>query len=145
MIYTDMTKLAMKVCFDAHKEQTDKAGIPYVFHPIHLAEQMDDEDTTAVALLHDVIEDSPWTIDELGKMGFNDTVLKAIEWLTHDESIPYMEYVKKIKENPVARAVKLADLRHNSDLSRLNLVDEKSLARVEKYKKAIQLLENDDP
>lgn len=140
MIYTDATKKAMKLCFQAHKDQTDKSGIPYVFHPIHLAEQMKDEDTTVVALLHDVVEDTTYTPEDLAAMGFNDRVIAAIRLMTHDENIPYMEYVAKIKENPIAKAVKLADLAHNSDTTRLDTVDAKAAARVEKYTKAIRLL-----
>lgn len=78
MIYTPTTKKAMKLCFQAHKNQTDKSGIPYVFHPIHLAEQMTDEETTVVALLHDVVEDTDYTIEDLAAMGFNGDVLDAI-------------------------------------------------------------------
>lgn len=140
MIYTDATKKAMKLCFQAHKDQTDKSGIPYVFHPIHLAEQMKDEDTTVVALLHDVVEDTTYTPEDLAAMGFNDRVIAAIRLMTHDENIPYMEYVAKIKENPIAKAVKLADLAHNSDTTRLDTVDAKAAARVEKYTTAIRLL-----
>ena len=141
MIYTPETKKAMKLCFAAHKEQKDKSGLPYVFHPFHLAEQMTDEDTTVVALLHDVVEDSPYTFDDLKEMGFSESVLAALRLLTHDESVPYMEYVAAIKPNPIARAVKLADLRHNSDLSRVDEVTEKALQRREKYLKALALLE----
>lgn len=140
MIYTPITKKAMKLCFQAHKDQTDKSGIPYVFHPIHLAEQMIDEDTTVVALLHDVVEDTEYTIEDLSAMGFNNLVLDAIKLLTHTDSIPYMDYVAKIKTNPIAKAVKLADLAHNSDITRMDVVDEKAIARVEKYAKAIKLL-----
>ena len=140
MIYTDGTKKAMKLCFQAHKDQLDKSGIPYLFHPIHLAEQMQDEDTTIVALLHDVVEDTDYTIEDLAAIGFHDCVLEAIRLMTHADGVPYLDYVANIKNNPIARAVKLADLIHNSDLSRLNNVDAKALARVEKYKKAIELL-----
>jgi len=143
MIYTAMTKKALKLCFQAHKEQTDKSGMPYVFHPFHLAEQMEDEITTTVALLHDVVEDTSCTLSDLRDMGFPDTVLDAITEMTHDKSVPYLEYVAKLKENPVARTVKLADLRHNSDLSRLDVVDGKALSRVEKYRKAISILEEE--
>ena len=140
MIYTDRTKRAIRLMFQAHREQTDKSGLPYVFHPFHLAEQMTDEDTTVAALLHDVVEDTDYTIDDLRAMDFGDAVCDALALLTHDESVPYMDYVAAIKENPIARAVKLADLRHNSDLTRLDEVDDKALQRVEKYKKAIALL-----
>ena len=145
MIYTEMTKKALKLCFTAHKDQTDKSGMPYVFHPFHLAEQMPDEDTTIVALLHDVIEDTPYTLDDLRAMGFNEQVLDALVLMTHDKRIPYMDYVAKIKGNKIARTVKLADLKHNSDLSRLNNVDEKAMKRIEKYRQAIALLSEHDP
>ena len=140
MIYTPNTKKAMKLCFEAHKEQKDKSGLPYVFHPLHVAEQMPDEKTTVVALLHDVIEDTSCSMQDLREMGFDEDVLDALALMTHDSSIPYMDYVRKIKDNPIARTVKLADLRHNSDLTRLDEINETALKRVEKYKAAIQLL-----
>ena len=140
MIYTEKTKKAMKLCFEAHKEQVDKTGLPYVFHPFHLAEQMETEETTIVALLHDVVEDSELTLDDLRQIGFGDAVIAALALLTHDPAVEYMDYVRAVKDNPIARAVKLADLRHNSDLTRLDTVDEKALARREKYLQAMTLL-----
>ena len=145
MIYTPMTKKALKLCFDAHRDQLDKSGMPYVFHPFHLAEQMDSEASVILALLHDVVEDTPTTQEDLRRMGFPENVLEALALLTHDEAMPYMEYVALIAQNPLARQVKLADLRHNSDLSRLDTVDERALARREKYLRAIALLENEQP
>lgn len=141
MIYTEKTKKALKLCFEAHKAQLDKSGMPYVFHPFHIAEQMKDETTTVVALLHDVIEDTDYTFNDLIAMGFDGAVIEAIELMTHKEGVPYIDYVEKIKSNPIAREVKLADLRHNSDLSRLDAPTEKDKMRVEKYRKAIVLLE----
>lgn len=141
MIYTKLTKTAMRIAFDAHKDQVDKTGLPYIFHPFHLAEQMTDEVTTCVALLHDVIEDTAVTFDDLAEKGFPAEVIDALRLLTHDPAVPYMDYVAEIKKNPVATAVKLADLRHNSDTTRLDVVDEKALQRVEKYAKAIDFLE----
>ena len=141
MIYTPLTNKALVLCFAAHKDQTDKSGIPYVFHPFHLAEQMDSELTTVVALLHDVVEDSEYTLADLTDMGFPAEVTDAVALMTHAEGDPYLDYVSKIKENPIARKVKLADLQHNSDLSRLDRVDATALARVEKYAAAIRLLE----
>ena len=142
MIYTPMTKIALKLCFEAHKDQIDKSGMPYVFHPFHLAEQMADENTTIVALLHDVIEDTEYTLDDLRKFGFAEDVLSAISLMTHADDVPYMEYVVKIKTNPIAKAVKLADLKHNSDMSRLDRITQIDEERAKKYKKAIELLEN---
>lgn len=141
MIYTEQTKKALKLCFEAHKEQVDKSGMPYVFHPFHLAEQMQTEETTVVALLHDLVEDTDYTIDDLTSMGFGKTVTDAIALMTHADGVAYMDYVREIKNNPIAKAVKLADLKHNSDLTRLDIVDEKALKRKEKYSKAIKLLE----
>lgn len=141
MIYTDQTKKALKLCFEAHKDQTDKSGLPYVFHPFHLAEQMKSEETTVVALLHDVAEDTQYTLEDLANMGFGKAVIDALALLTHDDDTDYMDYVRAIKENPIARAVKLADLTHNSDLSRLETIDEKAILRREKYLKAMALLE----
>ena len=140
MIYTNLTKKALKLCFEAHKEQTDKTGLPYVFHPFHLAEQMNDEISTVCALLHDVVEDTPYTFGDLREMGFPEEVLDVLRLLTHDDATPYMDYVQKLSSNPTAKKVKLADLRHNSDVSRLDTVDEWALKRNEKYKKAIELL-----
>ena len=141
MIYTENTKKALKLCFEAHKDQLDKSSLPYVFHPFHLAEQMDSEETTVVALLHDVVEDTSYTIEDLKNMGFSEKILEAVSLMTHEEGMEYMDYVKKIKNNEIARKVKLADLKHNSDLKRLDKVDEKALKRREKYIKAIALLE----
>lgn len=140
MIYTKLTKKALKLCFEAHKDQTDKTGLPYVFHPFHLAEQMNDEYTTICALLHDVVEDTDYTIDDLKNMGFPIEVLEALKLLTHDPSVPYMDYVVALSDNEIAKSVKLADLRHNSDLTRLDVVDEWAIKRNEKYKKALEYL-----
>ena len=123
MIYTEQTKKALKLCFEAHKDQVDKSGMPYVFHPFHLAEQMTDEDTTVVALLHDVVEDTDYTLEDLKNMGFSPQVLEAIALMTHEDGVPYLEYVAKIKGNPIAKAVKLADIDHNSDISSLDADD----------------------
>ena len=141
MIYTPKTKMALKLCFEAHKEQVDKSGMPYVFHPFHLAEQMNTEETTIVALLHDLVEDTDYTIEELVDMGFDKSITDAIALMTHADNVAYMDYVRAIKDNPLAKTVKLADLKHNSDLTRLEIVDEKALSRREKYLKAIAILE----
>ena len=126
MIYTADTKKALKLCFEAHKNQTDKAGMPYVFHPFHVAEQMPDEKTTIVALLHDVVEDTSYSLQDIREMGFESDIVDALARLTHGKNVSYMDYVAKIKEN--------------SDLTRLDQINEEDLSRVEKYKAAIQLL-----
>ena len=141
MIYTPKTKMALKLCFEAHKEQVDKSGMPYVFHPFHLAEQMNTEETTIVALLHDLVEDTDYTIEALVDMGFDKSITDAIALMTHADNVAYMDYVRAIKDNPIAKTVKLADLKHNSDLTRLDTIDEKALSRREKYLKAIAILQ----
>ncbi|WP_394283370.1 HD domain-containing protein [Frisingicoccus sp.] len=142
MIYTPMTKKALCIAYKAHEGQVDKTGIPYIFHPFHLAESMTDENSTIVALLHDVIEDTDWTIDDLEKEGFNEDILTALKLMTHNPAEPYMDYISRLSTCPVARQVKLADLYHNSDQTRVENPDEKMLKRWEKYDRAIQLLKS---
>ncbi len=140
MIYTEQTEKALKLCFEAHKEQTDKVGLPYVFHPFHLAEQMTEEATVTTALLHDVVEDTDYTLEDLAAMGFSPEVLEAVALLTHDPAVPYEEYLIPIKANPIARKVKLADLAHNSDPTRVRDVTPGMQERWEKYKRATEFL-----
>lgn len=142
MIYTPMTMKAMKLAYEAHHGQLDYNDMPYVFHPYHLAEQMTDEVTTCAALLHDLVEDTDWTIEQLEKE-FPPEVTQAVSLLTHDEKTDYFDYVRAIKGNPVAKAVKLADLAHNSDQSRCvgSDIPEEKLARWrEKYRRAKEIL-----
>ncbi|MCD8190260.1 MAG: GTP pyrophosphokinase [Clostridiales bacterium] len=141
MIYTPLTKKALLLAWDAHLGQWDKSGLPYIFHPYHLAEQMEDELTCTTALLHDVVEDTEWTLSALELEGFPAPVLEALALLTRDPAIPYLDYVHTLSVNPIARAVKAADLRHNSDLTRLAAATEKDRQRAEKYQKALALLE----
>ena len=142
MIYTEATKKAMKLIYEKHNGQLDKSGLPYVYHPLHVAESMEDENATLVALLHDIVEDTDMTFEELEKLNFNREVIEALKLLTHEEGVEYFDYIKRISTNELAVKVKLADLKHNSDLTRLNQVTEKDLQRVEKYKKSIAYLTN---
>ena len=141
MIYTKMTKEALKLCFEAHKEQVDKSGMPYVFHPFHVAEQMTDEESTVVALLHDLIEDTDYTLDDLRARGFSETVVEAIGLMTHEDGVSYEDYLKRIKANPLARTVKLADIAHNSDRTRLDDDDPRAEKWQQKYAHARAILE----
>ena len=137
MIYTPLTKRALKLCFEAHKDQVDKTGMPYVFHPFHLAEQMDDEISTVCALLHDVVEDTAYTLEDLQTLGFPEEVIEVLALLTHDKPVPYMVYVREIAKNTVARKVKLADLANNTDPKRASGLNE---ARRKKYELAKRVL-----
>lgn len=143
MIYTEQTKKAMRLCYEAHREQLDRGGVPYVFHPWHLAESMQDEDSTVAALLHDVVEDGPYTINELRAMDFPSVAIDAVALLTHDPDEPYLEYVARVRQNPVARAVKLADLKHNGDLTRLDGIGPRERERLLKYRMAEAVLAED--
>lgn len=117
MIYTALTNRAMRIAYDAHAGQVDKCGTPYVFHPFHLAERMPSEATACAALLHDVVEDTAVTFDDLARE-FPSEVVRALRLLTHEPGVPYLDYVRNIAKDPVARAVKRADLMHNMDESR---------------------------
>lgn len=142
MIYTPMTRKAMTVAYNAHHGAQDKANVPYIFHPMHLAEQMKDELTATVALLHDVVEDTNVTLHDLRKEGFPESVLTAVSLLTHDESVPYLDYVRRLALNPAARAVKLADLAHNSDVTRVDKVTPEDMEHLERYRAAFAILQS---
>ena len=142
MIYTEMTIKAMKIAYEAHLGQLDYNGVPYIFHPCHLAEQMDDEISCTVALLHDVVEDTDLTFTDLEQI-FPAQVLEIVRLLTHDENIDYFDYIREIKKNPIATKVKLEDLKHNSDESRSigsNLTQDQLLYWKTKYAKAKEIL-----
>ncbi|MCM1084010.1 MAG: GTP pyrophosphokinase [Clostridium sp.] len=141
MIYTALTKRAMEICYRAHDGQLDKGGIPYVFHPFHIAEQMEDEYSICVALLHDTVEDGGIELSELYDAGFPEEIVKTVDILTRRTDEPYMDYIERLKENSLAVKVKLADLHHNSDMTRLNIITKQDMERKEKYEKAIEVLE----
>lgn len=141
MIYTALTKKAMEICYRAHAGQLDKGGMPYVFHPIHIAEQMEDEYSACAALLHDTVEDGGIELSELYEADFPEEIVRTVDILTRREDEPYMEYIQRLKENSLAVKVKLADLNHNSDMSRLNIITKWDMERKEKYEKAIAMLE----
>ena len=142
MIYTELTNKAMKIAYAAHHGQVDYNGIPYIFHPIHLAEDMDDEISCCAALLHDVVEDTAVTMEELAKE-FPPEVIDVLKLLTHDDRTDYFDYVRAIRTNPIAVKVKLADLAHNSDQSRCvgsDLTPERLAHWEQKYQKAMAIL-----
>ena len=122
-------ELALKIATEAHKGQVDKAGIPYINHPLTVASLVDTEEEKIVALLHDTIEDTNITEQDLLNYGFSNKIVKAVKLLTHNKNVPYMDYIAKIKDNELARKVKIADLTHNSDLSRLKGITEKDKKR----------------
>ncbi|MBR1807588.1 MAG: bifunctional (p)ppGpp synthetase/guanosine-3',5'-bis(diphosphate) 3'-pyrophosphohydrolase [Selenomonadaceae bacterium] len=134
---------AYQTAVEAHRGQVDKAGVDYINHPLTVAAQVEDDvSAVIVALLHDTVEDTALTLDELRtKIPLTEAEAEALTLLTHDESVPYLEYVAAIKSNPLARRVKIADLRHNSDLTRIDNPSPKDFTRVEKYRAALTLLD----
>ena len=150
MLYTELTTKAMKIAYKQHAGQKDKAGLPYIFHPYHLAEQMgDDEYAICVALLHDVVEDTDMGFEDLERAGFPGEIITALKHLTHADGVPYLgAYIEGIKADPLARKVKLADLRHNSDPTRLPPAEDEEEQqwrekRMAKYAAAIAFLEKE--
>ena len=141
MLYTEKIKKALEIAFDAHKDQVDKAGLPYIYHPFYLATQMETEDSIIVALLHDVVEDSHYTFEDIESYAFSASIISALRLLTHEDSEDYITYIHRVKENELARIVKLADLKHNSDESRLSHIDDKVRERLQRYSKSIEILE----
>lgn len=137
MIDTEMTMKAFQIARMAHLTQTDKAGLPYILHPIAVAEKMgDDEKAITVAFLHDVVEDTPITLTDLKKAGFPDEVIQAIGLLTRKGDCTYMEYIGEIKKSQLATKVKLGDLYHH-------LEHKKAIpdSLIKRYQKAIKKLE----
>lgn len=140
MIYTPKTIKAMKLAYTAHHGQIDKAGVPYIFHPIHVAEQMDTEKRTILALLHDVVEDTDITLSQIEEK-FGKDIADVLALLTHEKNVPYLDYIKAVKTNEDAKAVKIADMTHN--MERLELVSEDARKRLTtKYDEAWQILNN---
>ncbi len=147
MVYTELTNKALRFAYKAHHGQLDYNGIPYVFHPLHLAEQMEDEVSCCAALLHDVVEDTPYTLEDL-RREFPECVVETVALLTHDAQADsnleaYYENIRRIKLHPVARKVKLADIAHNADQSRCigsELSQEQRTRWQQKYQTALQIL-----
>ena len=142
MIYTALTNKALDLAYRAHHGQVDKSGIPYIFHPLHLAEQMEDEISCCCALLHDVVEDTDITMAQLAEE-FPPQVIDVLKLLTHAEAVSYEDYVTAIRQNPIAVKVKLADIAHNSDQTRFagaEVSAEKLEYYRQKYEKATRIL-----
>lgn len=131
---------AHEVAKKAHFGQIDRAGIDYIKHPETVASFVATDEEKAVAYLHDVIEDTSLTLLDLKKEGFSKNIIEAVDILTKKKGQDYQSYLNLVKKNELARVVKLADLRHNSDLTRLPLITEKDLERNKKYSSAIRFL-----
>ena len=132
---------AIAIAAEAHAGQVDKAGALYVLHPLRMMLGMSSIDERIVAALHDVCEDCPgWTFDRLGREGFSNRIIEALQSVTKRDAEDYDDFVRRSAANPIARRVKLADLHDNSDLSRIAVPSERDLQRIEKYRRAIDLV-----
>lgn len=140
MVYTEKVNTALRLIYEAHDGQLDKSGVPYIYHPVHIAEQMKDEESVLVALLHDVLEDTSVTSDKIREL-FGDRVCEAVEVLTRRDGEDYFDYIGRVCECELARRVKLCDLEHNLDSSRLVGADKDAASeRAEVYTRARRML-----
>ena len=130
---------ALKVAVEAHFGQRDKGGRPYIFHPLRVAAGCSGKAKVA-ALLHDTVEDTSVTFEQLAELGIDGEILAAVKLLTHDKSVPYLDYVRNVRENSIAREVKLSDLRDNMDITRLGSLTDEDLERLRKYREAYMIL-----
>jgi (p)ppGpp synthase/HD superfamily hydrolase len=132
---------AIAIAAEAHAGQVDKAGAPYVLHPVRMMLRMSSTDERIVAVLHDVCEDcAGWTFDRLRREGFSDHIIQALQSVTKRDGEDYEAFVRRAATNPIGRRVKLADLDDNSDLSRIAMPSERDFRRIEKYRRAIDLI-----
>jgi (p)ppGpp synthase/HD superfamily hydrolase len=131
---------AIEIALRAHAGQKGKDGSPYILHPLRVMTRVGTDEERIAAVLHDVVEDSDVTLDDLRQAGFSGKVLTTVKLLTHEEGVSYEDYVNRLKSDPMARRIKLADLEDNSDIRRLSGIEEKDLERLRKYHRAWQIL-----
>lgn len=131
---------AIALALEAHRGKTDKAGRPYILHPLRVMLKQDDDVSRVVAVLHDVVEDSPYDLDDLRRMGYPAEVVTPLDCVTRRAEEDYEAFVVRAKANAVARKVKLADLEDNMDIRRLEAIDDWGAERLRKYLKAWRLL-----
>ena len=127
---------AIELAVKHHKGQYDKAGKPYILHPLRLMMSVDTDDEKIVAVMHDLVEDTHITIAYLRTAGFSEKVLSALDCVTNRDNEDYESFIERIAQNPLATKVKLADLEDNMDLSRISEPSKKDYKRIEKYKRA---------
>jgi (p)ppGpp synthase/HD superfamily hydrolase len=140
--FKNPVETAIWIALNAHEGKLDKAGNPYVMHPLRVAIKLNDEDEIIAAFLHDVVEDSDITINDLKKSGFNDNIIKIVQLMTKNDDDNYDDYISRIKEFAPAVRVKLADLEDNMNLMRIKKPEPEDYKRIEKYKKAYEQLSN---
>ena len=136
---------AVAIAAQAHRGQKDKAGAPYLLHPLRLMMRMETEAAMMAAVLHDVVEDTEWTLERLREAGFSAEVLEAVDCLTRRGGESYEEFVERVRANPTARRVKIADLEDNMNIRRISRLGASDLERLEKYHRAWRALTGANP
>jgi (p)ppGpp synthase/HD superfamily hydrolase len=131
---------AIEIAVQAHKGQLDKAGGPYILHPLRIMCRMDNEMEQIVAVLHDVVEDTPWTLEMLRDRGFSEEIVSAVDGLTKREGESYDALIERASRNPVTKKIKIADLEDNLDARRFSRITQKDLERFTKYLRAWRAL-----
>jgi Guanosine polyphosphate pyrophosphohydrolases/synthetases len=142
MWLVNLLEQAIKTAVRAHEGQSDRAGMPYILHPLRVMHRMDTLEEKITAVLHDTVEDTPLTIEDLHRMGFPEPIAVAVETLTRRENEEYEEYIDRVLSNPLAVKVKIADLKDNMDLTRLREVKEHDIIRINKYIKALNKIQS---
>ena len=135
-----LLKKAIKIAHDAHHEQVDKAGKPYIEHPLRVMDNVQTLEEKIVAVLHDAVEDSELTLEDLVKLEFPENLIEAIEAITKRPKEHYQSYLKRVMSNPLALRVKIADMLDNMDMSRISAPTEKDWKRYKKYQETLPLL-----
>ena len=135
---------AVIIAAQAHQGQKDRYGVNYILHPLRVMLRFESETEMIVAILHDVIEKTEWTLEKLREQGFNDTVLKAVNLLTRQDEQPYMEYIEKLRGNRIARKVKIADIEDNMNPRRMGTLSDENLEKLARLHKAWIILKQAD-
>ena len=135
---------AVIIAAQAHQKQKDRYGVNYILHPLRVMLRFESETEMIVAILHDVIEKTEWTLKKLREQGFNDTVLKAVNLLTRQDEQPYMEYIEKLRGNRIARKVKIADIEDNMNPRRMGTLSDENLEKLARLHKAWIILKQAD-
>jgi (p)ppGpp synthase/HD superfamily hydrolase len=143
----DIPDLAHSMVFaeKCHRGHADKAGVMYILHPLRVMRQMDSETEKIVGVLHDIVEDTPITLQDLRQKGYSEEIVEAIDCLTKREGENYEDFIERCKKNPIAMKVKIADLEDNMDIRRLDVLTEKDTERLNRYLRAWRYLTRDEP
>ena len=133
---------AIEIAVAAHKGAVDKGGQPYILHPLAVMMDLKTDQEKIVGVLHDVVEDTDWTFEALKEEGFSEEVIEALRSVTKSDSdSSYLDFIERAKANAIGRNVKIADLKHNMDLSRIHSISNLDLERFERYKKSLEIIE----